>query len=84
MQPAYPFTMTVHVKCFASLRQQLGVDAIDIEHRLEMTVADVWQALSRQPPPGNLLCARNFEYVDFKQSVADGDEIAFFPPVTGG
>lgn len=49
-----------------------------------MTVADAWRALSAQPPPGNLLCARNFEYVNFDQAVADGDEIAFFPPVTGG
>lgn len=76
--------MTVHIKCFASLRQQLGVDAVHLEHRREMTVADAWRALSAQPPPGNLLCARNFEYVDFDQAVADGDEIAFFPPVTGG
>lgn len=76
--------MTVHIKCFASLRQQLGVDAVHLEHRREMTVADAWRALSAQPPPGNLLCARNFEYVNFDQAIADGDEIAFFPPVTGG
>lgn len=76
--------MSVHVKCFASLRQQLGIDTTDIAHQSGMTVADVWQALSSQPPPRNLLCARNLEYTSFDQFVAEGDEIAFFPPVTGG
>ena len=76
--------MTVHIKCFASLRQQLGIDALELEHRREMTVSDVWRAVSDRPPPTNLLCARNLEYVGFDQPVADGDEIAFFPPVTGG
>lgn len=49
-----------------------------------MTVADVWRALSERPPPANLLCARNLEYADFAEVVDDGDEVAFFPPVTGG
>ena len=76
--------MTVQIKCFASLRQQLGIDTIELEHNTEMKVSDVWRALSDAPPPANLLCARNLEYVEFNQPVADGDEIAFFPPVTGG
>lgn len=81
---AFKNIMTVHIKCFASLRQQLGIDALELAHRREMTVSDVWRAMSEQPPPANLLCARNLEYVDFNQLVEDGDEIAFFPPVTGG
>lgn len=76
--------MTVHIKCFASLRETLGVAARDLPHRRGMTVADAWRALSAAPPPENLLCARNHEYVDFQQAVDDGDEVAFFPPVTGG
>ena len=76
--------MTIRIKCFASLRQQLGVDTLDLAHREEMTVADAWRAVSDGPPPTNLLCARNLEYTDFHQPLADGDEIAFFPPVTGG
>lgn len=76
--------MTVYIKCFASLRQQLGMDTAEVPHRPDMTVSDIWQAVSAQPPPANLLCARNLEYVNFQQSVSDGDEIAFFPPVTGG
>jgi len=76
--------MTVRIKCFARLRESLGVDAIDIEHRRGMTVADAWRALSGDAPPANLLCARNFVYVDFERALDDGDEVAFFPPVTGG
>ncbi len=76
--------MPIHIKCFASLRQKLGVDAVDVDHRRAMTVSDAWRALSEEPPPANLLCARNLEYVDFNEPLEDGDEIAFFPPVTGG
>lgn len=76
--------MPIRVKCFARLRETLGVDAVDIAHRQGMTVADAWRALSEDAPPENLLCARNHEYVDFARAVDDGDEIAFFPPVTGG
>lgn len=76
--------MSIRIKCFAHLRETLGVDARDIPHRRGMTVADAWRALCDDAPPANLLCARNFVYADFTQAVDDGDEIAFFPPVTGG
>jgi molybdopterin synthase sulfur carrier subunit len=36
------------------------------------------------PIPGNALVAINQQYADFNASVKEGDEIAFFPPVTGG
>ena len=76
--------MTVRIKCFASLRQQLGVDTTEISAGDCSTVRDVWNAICNDAPPANLLCARNFSYVDFDATVSDGDEIAFFPPVTGG
>jgi molybdopterin converting factor small subunit len=34
--------------------------------------------------PGNILMAVNQEYAEADQFVSDGDEVAFFPPVTGG
>jgi len=37
-----------------------------------------------QPLPDNVLAARNMEYVKVDCTLADGDEVAFFPPVTGG
>ncbi len=76
--------MPVHIKCFASLRERLGIDSTELVHRRGMTIADAWRALSDQPPPPNLVCSRNLEYADFEDAVRDGDEIAFFPPVTGG
>lgn len=84
--------MSVSVKYFASLREELeqqqrgqsSADAVEIAYHRDMTIADVWQALSDQPPPNNLLCARNWEFSSFEETIADGDEIAFFPPVTGG
>jgi len=36
------------------------------------------------PPPANLLMAVNQEYVSLDTPVKAGDEVAFFPPVTGG
>ena len=49
-----------------------------------MSVADVWCAAAGQPLPEDVLMARNLEYVDSDSLVEDGDEIAFFPPITGG
>ena len=76
--------MSIRIKCFASLRQRLGIGQTELAHRRGMTIGDAWRALSEEPPPENLLCARNLEYADLQQAVEDGDEIAFFPPVTGG
>lgn len=49
------------------------------------TVAQAWeQAVAEQSVPDNVLAARNMEYVALSTPLADGDEVAFFPPVTGG
>lgn len=48
-------------------------------------VADVWKAVSEgRPLPDQILCAVNMEYANPDSAVQDGDEVAFFPPVTGG
>lgn len=49
------------------------------------TVADVWKAVSEgKPLPDQILCAVNMDYASPDAVVKDGDEVAFFPPVTGG
>ena len=76
--------MSVIVKCFASLREELGVSQQEVEFRAGLLVVDCWEAVTKQDKPENLLCARNLEYVGLDEPVEDGDEVAFFPPVTGG
>ncbi len=77
--------MSISIKFFASLREQLGRDDCELEAESAQTVADVWQrATENTAMPGNTLMALNMEYVDADTAVSDGDEVAFFPPVTGG
>jgi sulfur-carrier protein len=77
--------VAIRVKYFASLRERLGrgEDIIGLESG--STVADVWASVGQgEPMPANLLVAVNLEYAEPGQVVQDGDEVAFFPPVTGG
>ncbi|MFZ1642605.1 MAG: MoaD/ThiS family protein [Candidatus Contendobacter sp.] len=77
--------MVVHIKYFASLRDRLGRAEDRLDAVGEVTVAGVWAALWPETPlPPNMLTAVNMEYAGPEQSVRDGDEVAFFPPVTGG
>ncbi len=77
-------TMSITVKFFASLSEELGFNHKTIPHTASLTIATVWHDVVNRPPPKNLLCAVNHEYADFKQGLQDGDEVAFFPPVNGG
>ena len=75
----------IHVKYFASLRDRLGRAEDRLDGAVDLTVAGVWAALWPETPlPPNTLTAVNMEYAELAQAVADGDEVAFFPPVTGG
>ena len=49
------------------------------------TARDVWMAsVYGIEIPGNVLVAVNQQHSDFDATVEEGDEVAFFPPVTGG
>lgn len=75
----------ITVRYFASLRENLGRDQDRLEPDAIKTVGDCWAKVAADPAsPPNLLVAVNMEYADFKHPVRDGDEVAFFPPVTGG
>jgi sulfur-carrier protein len=76
--------MTIRVLYFASLRERLGRGADELA-QLPATVLDAWRAGTGEgtPPPG-VLCAVNQDYSDWDAPLRDGDEVAFFPPVTGG
>lgn len=75
--------MTVQILYFASLRERLGRDADELG-AAPPTVRAAWQAATGQAVPPGTLCAVNHDHADWDAPVRDGDEVAFFPPVTGG
>jgi sulfur-carrier protein len=77
--------MPITVHYFASLKERLGRSSDTVDYSTPLTVADVWQrANPNQPLPTATLAALNMDYVALNAHVADGDTVAFFPPVTGG
>ena len=77
--------MQLNVKFFASLAEQTGLTDVVLDAHQLSTVADVWDlATGHQSRPDNTLCAVNLVHARLDDRVHDGDEIAFFPPVTGG
>ncbi|RDH82335.1 MAG: molybdopterin synthase sulfur carrier subunit [endosymbiont of Galathealinum brachiosum] len=75
--------MSITVKFFARLREQVGHAEVTLNQA--DNVLSAWnQSTQNMKMPDNTLCAVNMEYVDLQASVNKGDEVAFFPPVTGG
>lgn len=75
--------MSIQVKFFASLREKIGRS--DITLTVTGTALEIWRhATNNAPMPDNLLVSINLEYAKLDSLVNDGDEVAFFPPVTGG
>jgi molybdopterin synthase catalytic subunit/molybdopterin converting factor small subunit len=74
--------VTVRVRLFAALRERAGWS----ERKLDgvTRVADVWPALGLGEEPQGLLYAVNRAYARREQELADGDEVAVIPPVSGG
>ena len=81
----------LEVHYFASLRERFGCEHEQLDWNPEMTNLDAvrrhllqrggeWTALAAR----NLMCARNRELCSLQTAISDGDEVAFFPPVTGG
>ena len=77
--------MSITVKFFASLRETIGKADANLNADNINTAADVWNtATDNHAPVSNMLVAINMEYANLDEAVKDGDEVAFFPPVTGG
>ncbi len=82
--------MQITVKTFAQTREITGEAHLTLEVREGVSVAalvddlrirnDKW-ALALE---GNVLTARNQQLCDCDTAIEEGDEIALFPPVTGG
>lgn len=77
--------MSVKVRFFASLAESVGRREVECPHVPEMTVASVWHELTGgRALPNGALCAVNHDYCTLDQLLHDDDEVAYFPPVTGG
>jgi molybdopterin synthase catalytic subunit len=80
--PRYAGAVRITVKLFAGLRERAGF----AERQLDGVerVGDVWAELGLGEEPQGLLYAVNREYADPGRELADGDEVALIPPVSGG
>lgn len=81
--------MQIRMRYFAALREATGREAETLELPAGASIAAARDALlARYPALSRLLprcaVARNHAYVDAQQVLADGDELAFIPPVGGG
>ena len=74
--------MRVTVKLFAGLRERAGWKELELDG--VERVSDVWPALQLGDEPKGLLYAVNRDYADPDRPLADGDEVALIPPVSGG
>jgi molybdopterin converting factor subunit 1 len=81
--------MPVTVRLFARLRDVVGSPDVSCDVVTGASIRSVWEDLVAQYPDlaaytRIISCARNTEYAKLDDPVADGDEIAFLPPVSGG
>jgi molybdopterin synthase catalytic subunit/molybdopterin converting factor small subunit len=72
----------IRVRLFAGLRERAGWSTRELDGVTR--VADVWPALDLGEQPEGLLYAVNRAYAPPEQELADGDEVALIPPVSGG
>ena len=77
--------MTITVKYFASLREKMGRGEDTVEYEQGMSLSRLWAKVNDgESMPDTLMTAVNMEYVKDDVELSDGDEVAFFPTVTGG
>ena len=82
----------IDILFFARIREQLGTATISVPASPGLTVAALRDQLIEQHGSqweevlcaDNVIKAVNQEQADDDQPLVDGDEVAFFPPVTGG
>lgn len=81
--------MRIRIRLFALQRELVGAREIALDLPAGATVEAGWQALVDRHPvlaPGrpSMRFARNGDYAEVTDALADGDELAFIPPVSGG
>jgi molybdopterin converting factor subunit 1 len=82
--------MVIHVRLFAMLRERAGRDRVELRLADGATVRDALEAVGAEHDLGDLIArlpivaAVNREYVPEESALAEGDELALIPPVSGG
>ncbi len=81
--------MKIRVLLFATLKQRAGWSQQVFEVPAGTTVEHLLQTLNTEHPQLRILqisvyVAVNEEYADIHRELQEGDEIALFPPVSGG
>jgi molybdopterin converting factor subunit 1 len=82
--------MKIRIKFFAGIADLVRRSELECSPAPNVgTVGGLWDWLRREYPElaqysGPVLMARNHQFASPGESLADGDEIAFFPPVSGG
>lgn len=77
--------MSIKVLYFASLKDSVGRGYDEYNGQLPRSARQIWTALNPDLPIAeSTLAAVNMEYAKLDVELKDGDELAFFPPVTGG
>ena len=81
--------MRVTVRLFARLRDLAGAGELVRDVPAPATVNSIWQTLVTEMPAlqeseRTMSVAVNADYAKMSAAVADGDEVAFLPPVSGG
>jgi molybdopterin synthase catalytic subunit len=78
----------VHVRLFASYREAAGVGHLELDLAPGARVKDAIAEIARRHPliteGRSVVIAKNREYVTADEPLADGDEVALIPPVSGG
>jgi molybdopterin synthase catalytic subunit/molybdopterin converting factor small subunit len=74
----------IRVRLFAGLRERAGWSERELEVGNGTRLGEVWPLLELGEEPPGLLYAVNHEYADRGRALADGDEVALIPPVSGG
>jgi MoaE-MoaD fusion protein len=80
----YAAGMRITVRLFAALRERAGWSERAVEVPDGTAVGDVWPRLDLGDEPPGLAYARNRQYAGRGDALAEGDELAVIPPVSGG
>ena len=81
--------MRINVKLFAVLRERAGTERVDLDLEPGATVAAAAEQIGQRLPSIRPLLPRvafavNRAYAKLDTTLADNDELALIPPVSGG